>query len=93
MYSNYMNMEQQLPCQDISIILYSGKFSRVLIFAVVVEGRETAKFVTSKIYDYAACMHGRNLKCEKLQNAVSTKITTLENFPLYSNIITIEQVV
>ena len=80
---------------------YSGKFSRVLIFAVFADQHESAKIFTSNFltcdpYHLASqlrnlgvwlCLNAypRKLKREKLENPTPAKVVTLENFPLYGS--------
>ena len=71
-------------------ILYSGKFSRVLIFAVFADRSVSAKI---KPTNFLMCLYGcdlgierpRKLNCENFPSDQSAKIGPLENFLLYGN--------
>ena len=65
-----------------SPILYSGKFSRVLIFAVFADQGESAKFYTSKISRYTSAWASSSISSEKELSCLKIDFSSLPGPPL-----------
>ena len=70
------------------IIPYSGKISRTINFAVFEDFTTTSKINSSKSYSiesYDSLVDPQNLIREMYRGEITSKIFSLENYPLYSS--------